>query len=151
MSDHPLTDELRQKQYAEAESNSKDGLDRQRREALTCLEAVEASRTAIIRACVALEVSKRLHRANADRDARADWASKDDRCWRNLRDALDAADPVKSEEKQRQRVILEDTAKAIYNAWTLLKGWVPWVENGNSDMQRRARDIAQQALLISEP
>lgn len=30
-------------------------------------------------------------------------------------------------------------AKALYDSWSYMTGWVPWVERGNSDMQERAR------------
>jgi hypothetical protein len=40
---------------------------------------------------------------------------------------------------------LEAMAKAIYDKWNKLSGWVPWVPGGNSDMQELARDCARAA------
>jgi hypothetical protein len=34
-------------------------------------------------------------------------------------------------------------AKRIYNTWSDVIGWVPWVERGNSDHQEVARDMAR--------
>lgn len=41
---------------------------------------------------------------------------------------------------------IESVAKAVYEQWAHLRGYLPWVEGGNSTMQDRARDIARAAL-----
>lgn len=43
----------------------------------------------------------------------------------------------------RERMFaVEAKAQEIYNGWTTMPGWVPWVEGGNSDRQNDARSIA---------
>lgn len=44
---------------------------------------------------------------------------------------------------------LEAKAKAIYEGWSELHGFVPWAEGGNSVMQDEARAKARRALEIA--
>jgi hypothetical protein len=44
------------------------------------------------------------------------------------------------------RRAMEALARVIYNQWTLVPGWVPWQEGGNSFRQDEARDIARAAI-----
>jgi hypothetical protein len=44
----------------------------------------------------------------------------------------------------------EELAKNIYNDWTQLGGWVPWVDGGNSLMQDKARDEAAKQLPLEQ-
>ena len=41
---------------------------------------------------------------------------------------------------------LEEKAREIYNGWKYLKGWVPWVDGGNSFMQDKARIRARDEM-----
>jgi hypothetical protein len=40
-----------------------------------------------------------------------------------------------------RRYANDDAAKVIYDAWSDLPGWVPWVEHGNSERQDMARRL----------
>jgi hypothetical protein len=40
---------------------------------------------------------------------------------------------------------IETAAKAIYESWQDQKGYVPWQDGGNSNMQDKARDLARKA------
>lgn len=42
--------------------------------------------------------------------------------------------------------VVENTAKTVYNGWRDERGWVPWVEGGNSLMQDEAREVARHTL-----
>lgn len=42
--------------------------------------------------------------------------------------------------------LIESVAKVIYEQWKNEKGYVPWVERGNSHRQDAARTLARQAL-----
>jgi hypothetical protein len=42
------------------------------------------------------------------------------------------------------RGAVEERAREIYDGWTHMQGWVPWVEGGNSHMQDEARRLAAQ-------
>jgi len=44
----------------------------------------------------------------------------------------------------------DDRAKLIYDTWSDHTGWVPWVENGNSDKQNEARRIARSEAYENE-
>ncbi|EJZ58513.1 hypothetical protein I1A_002841 [Pseudomonas fluorescens R124] len=44
---------------------------------------------------------------------------------------------------------IEEKARAIYEGWSVKPGFVPWVEGGNSTMQREARAMAQRAMEIA--
>ena len=56
-----------------------------------------------------------------------------------LRKELEAARAVKNE-------LVESVAKAIYAQWTVVQGYCPWVEHGNSIYQDAARKIARAAI-----
>lgn len=44
-----------------------------------------------------------------------------------------------TEQGEGDRFANDAAAKALYDTWSHMPGWVPWVERGNSDMQERAR------------
>lgn len=57
--------------------------------------------------------------------------------------AIDAAmQSGKPPEPNHEAEALEAKAKKIYDSWSQLLGWVPWVEGGNSNMQNKARHEA---------
>jgi len=63
--------------------------------------------------------------------------------------ALDAyAAGVKTGDTDRQR---EARAREIYESWRGQKGWVPWVEGGNSLMQDKARREAAAGVEGQKP
>lgn len=45
----------------------------------------------------------------------------------------------------QRKARLEAQAEAIYNSWSGVAGWVPWVPGGNSFNQDKARGLARQA------
>jgi len=46
---------------------------------------------------------------------------------------------------------VEAVARVIYEQWNHVKGWVPWVDGGNSHKQDDARSLARAALAASLP
>lgn len=50
-----------------------------------------------------------------------------------------AALSATTEQGEGDRFANDAAAKALYDTWSHMPGWVPWVERGNSDMQERAR------------
>lgn len=46
-------------------------------------------------------------------------------------------------------VLVESVAKTIYDQWSGVEGWVPWVPAGNSFKQDEARKLARDAIQIS--
>jgi hypothetical protein len=53
--------------------------------------------------------------------------------------------PATTAAAEREEAI-EAKAREIYEGWKTLPGWMPWVEGGNSDKQREARQLAAAAL-----
>lgn len=41
--------------------------------------------------------------------------------------------------QEHDRYANDEAAKALYDSWSNLPGWVPWVDRGNSTMQDKAR------------
>ena len=60
----------------------------------------------------------------------------------------DATRGVETGDGSQQR---EVTAREIYEGWRDEKGWVPWVEGGNSLMQDKARREAAPGVPVAHP
>lgn len=58
----------------------------------------------------------------------------------------DRRDDAEAEAARLMNIAVEFKAIEIYDGWSSLNGWVPWVTGGNGNMQHEARKLARQAL-----
>ena len=66
--------------------------------------------------------------------------------WQAAIAAQPSPAPVAASQGEEERAAIEAVAKVIYEQWINERGYVPWVEAENSDMQYQARDMARTAI-----
>lgn len=52
-------------------------------------------------------------------------------------------------EQDTAALAIEAKAKAIYELWSEIPGFVPWADGGNSTMQNEARALARRAMEVA--